>query len=92
MERDQFAVYRDVAAEDSRIHWMFWPATDEPDLAAVKQAYEMGACGLKLHNHRIMKSEVPFDIWYSPEWQKIFALLVKLREKAQFRPVTYMLF
>ena len=74
-EKEQFATYRDVAAEDSRLHWMFWPAVDEPDLAAVKQAYEMGACGLKLHNHRIMKGEVPFDIWYSPAWQEIFAFL-----------------
>jgi predicted TIM-barrel fold metal-dependent hydrolase len=74
-EKDQFPVYQEVSAEDSRIHWMFWPATDEPDLEAVKQAYEMGACGLKLHNHRIMKGEVPFDIWYSPAWQEIFTFL-----------------
>jgi len=74
-EKDQFEMYKELCAEDSRIHWMFWPACDDPDLDAVKKAYELGACGLKLHNHRIMKGEVPFETWYSPEWQEIFAFL-----------------
>ena len=78
-EKDQFEMYKELCEEDSRIHWMFWPATDEPDLEAVKKAVACGACGLKLHNHRIMNGEVPFEIWYSPEWQEIFAYLNELK-------------
>lgn len=74
-EKDQFELYHQVCAEDSRIHWMFWPKTDEPDLTAIKKAYDLGALGFKLHNHRIMKGEVPFEIWEEPQWQEIFAFL-----------------
>lgn len=73
--KNQFEAYSEVAKEDSRLSWMFWPDINEPDLDAVKKAVSLGACGLKLHNHKIMKGEAPLGIWESNEWEEIFAYL-----------------
>ena len=74
-DKAQFEVMREIGEADTRLHWLFWPQPDEPDLDAIKRSIALGACGLKLHNHRIMKGEVPFDVWETPEWQEIFAYL-----------------
>lgn len=78
-EKEQFEIYRDVCAEDSRIHWMFWPDVREPDLDAIKRARENGACGLKLHNHLIMKGEAPLSSWEDEAWDEILSYLNEVK-------------
>ena len=73
--KDQFELFHNVSVKDSRLHWMYWPKIDEPDLSAIQKAHELGACGLKLHNNRIMQGEVPMESWESPQWQEVFTFL-----------------
>ena len=74
-KKTQFEAFSQIQNEDERLAWMFWPDINEPDLDAVKKAVSLGACGIKLHNHKIMRGEAPFDIWETPAWQEIFEYL-----------------
>lgn len=74
-EKEQFETIGEVCRDDARLSWMFWPDINDPDFEAVKKAVACGACGIKLHNHKIMKGEAPFSIWEEDAWQEIFAYL-----------------
>jgi len=60
---------------DGRVQWMLYLPADKPRFEWVKKSKKLGACGLKIHSHTIMKGEVPFECFYSPDWQGIFKFI-----------------
>ncbi len=71
----QMETMGELAGLDSRAPWMFYPDVREPNLALVRRAKELGACGLKLHSKELMCGDAPYESWDSPAWQEIFAWL-----------------
>ena len=78
-KESQFAAFEQLQKQDERLHWMYWPGADQPDLSRIQKAKSMGACGLKLHNKPIMVGDVSCCVWEESAWQKIFSWLEENR-------------
>ena len=77
-EQDElFDVFGEIAQNDTRFAWMFWPKINAPSLSKIREAVRNGSRAIKLHNAPVMTGEVPRNIWQSDEWQEIFAYLAE---------------
>jgi|LSQX01.1.fsa_nt_gb predicted TIM-barrel fold metal-dependent hydrolase len=70
-----FAPLQEIMQEDERVSWMYYLHHDKADIDLVKQALDCGAAGLKLHNAPIMRGQAERTIWFTDQWQEIFAFL-----------------
>lgn len=74
-DADAFEVYRDMSKQDPRFCWFYRLPYDKPNAELVQKAFEHGALGLKLHNAPLMKGEGSHEVWFQPEWTKVFEIV-----------------
>jgi predicted TIM-barrel fold metal-dependent hydrolase len=72
-QEELFQTLGEVSETDPRFAWIYYPAIDAPSLSLVREAVSQGACGIKIHNHKLMEGKVPREIFQHDEWQKIFS-------------------
>lgn len=74
-----FKACSELEARDPRFHWMCWLKWNAPDADLLDRALKLGARGLKLHNHMIMRGEGKADDWLGRAWAPVFKRLEKAR-------------
>ena len=72
-QEDLFDVFGETVKKDKRFAWIYWLPIDEPSLSLVREATLNGACGIKIHNIRIIEGKTPRNIWQNNAWQEIFS-------------------
>lgn len=65
-----------LSKKDDRFLWLLNLRPEKPSLKLLRRAMKKpGFVGLKLHNSRILKGEIPLDSWRKPAWDQVFASL-----------------